>query len=85
MFYLPIRFSVVTYFTVRGLSIQLKKSKYNILLKTSWLKYHSSMSELPLGFVAIVIYYVCGVLKKTYSGNSRPLKFITLLPTTTAD
>ena len=40
---LVIIFSVVPYFTVRGWSIQLERSKQNVLLKTSLLKYHSWM------------------------------------------
>ena len=35
IFYRATRLSVVPYFTVRGLSIQLKKFKQNTLLKTS--------------------------------------------------
>ena len=53
---LVITFSFVPYFTVRGWSIQLERSKQNVLLKTSSLKYHSWMWELPLEVVAICLW-----------------------------
>ena len=76
-----------TIFHSKGIVYTAEKiqTKYFVRNYPSWLNYHFSIWELPLEFAVTAINYICGILKKTYSGNCRFLKFITLLPTTRAD